>query len=1209
MEFVDGYFFTMDEVRKSLIQKSDDGSTVFEYPCSIDPLYKIYVDDFTGNTYNDDYWILEGSRGGFRNNRFWSHVNPGSNTGQAALYSKFRAKGAYDIRVDYNLVIFPNTNRSDAQLNLRNMDRTPVTQLQVRREYNSGHSYYAGVNNGTSWSQVGKVTGVTVTNGGLRFTRPANNSTTTVYYRSGVSGNWTSMGSTSTIGIGNSNNVMVGIYADTDVSFPEIEVEFDNFYMSIMLGPIKDLQYDGIYFWSLQDILGTNEIIIRKWLIKNYTCLLVDEFLLVSTAGTIFSSSAMAIEHYNTKVSTPIVSGDDSIRIDEYHDTVISPGSILTIRSADDYIEDVVVSEVVGGDLMLVDNTLFDHPAGSNVAITPSFFIFNNYTGTSSINGSLMRFDAHTGNYLTSDSMLEYKDVTAATFDRFQNILRGYDDASALVFVKNTEARFRNMSDLLSLTSAYSANDDFSGEDESFPNTTLWDIAQGNPRIYDNSLFCSTVVGGYDEVISKYLLTGDFDVQVSGSCGSLGNMIPIDPSDAFTYSGTGGIPDPNKWVTSGDLIYLDNDALYMATDSTVDYNSVTSTFFIRGDFDVQVDIDIVNGPAQNSWNSELRMKDIKSTLHLAVRREYSGSHRFSRIYYNGSSEAMGSATTLDIMSSKLRLARVGNTTTCYHWTGSAWSSRGTNTNIGANDVIIEIVHRRTAATSLTSAVRFSNFTVVGDAYPLLSFHKYTDGSGVEVHGGLGDDFTYSGTGGSPDIDKWSIGGDVDNVYLDNNTLCMRTTISGGINSSINSTFSLQGDFDYQIDIDTTGCPNTAHWASEIRAMTETRYLALRREYDGAHKFNIRYYNGSTETTAGSVTNTLAKSKLRLVRIGSTITCYYWTGAVWSSRGTNTGLGTDDVTIRVIHMRSSTTFPVSVVRFNNFIINSADSVDSFRYFHGIRLKFPSISNHWCELVRRSELYGVGNCIQARYNQGSVVDQLTVPTDATNYNLRITRTGSTVGYYYKTVTNGVMDDDWTLFGTKAMYDVDCYLSLYLYSSKVTVSGAYFDDLEYTSGNIRYQSDTIPYYGIMNLDNIRANGSTIIPVYDISYSDGNLYRLQNEGTYYGVNNSWGSQYNYVCSTVRSFVDSISVQAYPVILPADGRNIASINCVVLDQFSNGAVEKPIFFVDNDDYGYVTINPKYTDTVFKTGKATTYYRAGVDVHTVTIQGTVTQYD
>jgi len=163
---------------------------------------------------------------------------------------------------------------------------------------------------------------------------------------------------------------------------------------------------------------------------------------------------------------------------------------------------------------------------------------------------------------------------------------------------------------------------------------------------------------------------------------------------------------------------------------------------------------------------------------------------------------------------------------------------------------------------------------------------------------------------------------------------------------------------------------------------------------------------------------------------------------------------------------------------------------------------------------------------------------------------------------------------------------------------------------STNLKFVNiDTLANYGVMIMDNIRIDQMTIIPIYDLSISGNTLYRLQDEATYYGSDNTDWSTYNYQVSTIRPFVDSITVTAYPLILPANAKNITEVTAAVFDQYGNGAENKPVFFTDDDGIGYITINPAYTDYFFGTGEAKTAYRAGTAIHTVNIEGTATQND
>ena len=569
---------------------------------------------------------------------------------------------------------------------------------------------------------------------------------------------------------------------------------------------VKSLQYDGANFWTLQD--ESTGFVIKRWRIDNNIVKLKDTFSYSDTSKINYDADTFAVENYRTQFNCTVSGGAITICPDEYYDSVIVSGTVLTLGPNKlNEREEVIVNSVVGSNVMLVSGTQYAYEIGDPISMYKSFFVFNNYTGLSSSKGDLMRFNAYTGDLIVSDSRTDYKNITACTFTRVKNLLRDCDDANTIIFVKDTQARFRNMSDLINILRADSVNDNFTDSDGSLPNSTRWDVTYGNPRIYNNELFCSTVINGKDEIVSNYEILDDFSAQISGS-----------------------------------------------TDGYTTFSGASFEHYMRLIF-------------ENNSYCEI-----------------------SRVY----DESFGDG-------------------------------------IAANS-------------------------------------------------------------------------------------------------------------------------------------SESGYVGL-------------------VTTSGGIT------------------------------------------------------------FNN------------------------------------------------------------------YEFMMDKVGTNVNCYYKAMTSGIFDVNWHFLGTISVSESNSLMCLGLHSSAVTVSGAYFDNLIYNYGYIRYPSVDTPYYDVMSMDNIRSNGSTIIPITDISYYNGNLYRLQNEGTYYGSDNYWGSMYNYVCSPVRSFVDSITVDVYPVILPANARNVAMVTCIVMDQYSNGAINKPINFTDTDDRGYITINPQYTDAINATGKAITYYVSGIDRHTVTIRGTVTQYD
>ncbi len=175
---------------------------------------------------------------------------------------------------------------------------------------------------------------------------------------------------------------------------------------------------------------------------------------------------------------------------------------------------------------------------------------------------------------------------------------------------------------------------------------------------------------------------------------------------------------------------------------------------------------------------------------------------------------------------------------------------------------------------------------------------------------------------------------------------------------------------------------------------------------------------------------------------------------------------------------------------------------------------------------------------------------------------------------------------------------------------VASSTVDALIYSkSTNLKYLNiGSMSFYGTMGMDNEETN-SNPIPIYDIALSSHNIYRLQNKANYYDTDINW-SNYNYVLSTVRRFIDDVAItSADPSILPNNAVNVSEITVVVTDQYSDGIENKPVTFTDTDSVGFITINPAYTDYFFGTGEAISYYKVGIVVATVTITATATQYD
>jgi hypothetical protein len=80
---------------------------------------------------------------------------------------------------------------------------------------------------------------------------------------------------------------------------------------------------------------------------------------------------------------------------------------------------------------------------------------------------------------------------------------------------------------------------------------------------------------------------------------------PYEVCDDFTGT-DGGVPDTNLWTRSStDADIYDNKLRFADNSSSV---SVYSEFSLSGDFNIQVDFEIINGPSTNSWGTRFMIQ-------------------------------------------------------------------------------------------------------------------------------------------------------------------------------------------------------------------------------------------------------------------------------------------------------------------------------------------------------------------------------------------------------------------------------------------------------------------------------------------------------------------------------------------------------------------------------------------------------------------------
>jgi hypothetical protein len=214
-------------------------------------------------------------------------------------------------------------------------------------------------------------------------------------------------------------------------SFPVARSTFRN--------PIKELHFDGTFFWTLEDLPSNLGIVIKRWRISPFPTAIFpgvtpiefrwqDELTLINGPNMRWSADAFAIEHYHLKFSGSFLQGVSTIRVDDA--SKISPGEKLylgpsgfgtlgafvgnqeeiTVLSVNSITGDVTFSKGGG----LENSFLSDDP----ITLHKSIYLFNDnsFGGQDDGDGNLVNFDYPSRQQLFTDNGAKYASVTAADF-------------------------------------------------------------------------------------------------------------------------------------------------------------------------------------------------------------------------------------------------------------------------------------------------------------------------------------------------------------------------------------------------------------------------------------------------------------------------------------------------------------------------------------------------------------------------------------------------------------------------------------------------------------------------------------------------------------------------------------------------------------------------------------------------------------------------
>ena len=220
---------------------------------------------------------------------------------------------------------------------------------------------------------------------------------------------------------------------------------------------IKELHWDGVFFWSLEDSksgdpLVVDGFVIRKWAIDDFICKLISTFSFIDDSTHTYRASAFAVEHYRTSLGAGNNAGFGNgytgvnvmDEINLYDTSRIDVGDIVYFvkrwtsaqnRYGSSNIEQLYVNSVVDTDTVeFSTNTIVDpygdgqgwrgyeaNPSATEplppdeVYWTKYLWVFNSYYGKTEAS-ALYKINAYNGSNISQYSGTQYGNVGGSVF-------------------------------------------------------------------------------------------------------------------------------------------------------------------------------------------------------------------------------------------------------------------------------------------------------------------------------------------------------------------------------------------------------------------------------------------------------------------------------------------------------------------------------------------------------------------------------------------------------------------------------------------------------------------------------------------------------------------------------------------------------------------------------------------------------------------------
>ncbi|MCK4975767.1 MAG: hypothetical protein KAS36_02405, partial [Anaerolineales bacterium] len=208
----------------------------------------------------------------------------------------------------------------------------------------------------------------------------------------------------------------------------------------------------------------------------------------------------------------------------------------------------------------------------------------------------------------------------------------------------------------------------------------------------------------------------------------------VNVSDDFTGS-DGDRPNSSTWTYSvSEDIQILNNKLWIETDSSDNYKEVKLNENLKGDFNVEVDYELIVYPNTNVWYQALEVRPAGSAvLRYRMKRQYrsTGGQQYGSEYYNGIGWSTPNYTSTSDTSGKLRISRTGDTMYAYYWTGAVWQLLTTFNGAWSGEAEVRLFGWSGGSVPTRSAY-FDNFTTTSEENLLIAYVKSDLSSSVDT---------------------------------------------------------------------------------------------------------------------------------------------------------------------------------------------------------------------------------------------------------------------------------------------------------------------------------------------------------------------------------------------------------------------------------------------------------------------------------------------